>query len=676
MANATRRPAAGARAQQMSAMGRTKRELLTALLIFGLTLFIFLHSPLHWVSDSQFSMLLSQSLLRHRSFTLDHYAMPRQVEDALAAGNLYQLEAAGEHLYYHLPPGTSVLSAPFVAVLNLFGVSAETPEGVYDPRGEETIQSILAAVLMAALAVLFFYTALLLLPASWSAVVALGGALGTQVWSTASRAMWSHTWEILLLGLVILLLVGHETGRRKLRPVWLGTLLSWTYFVRPTSSVVIVAVCVYLLLYHRRAFVPVALTGAAWLAGFLAYSWYHFGKALPTYFRPGRLDYSQFWTALAGNLVSPARGLLVYVPVLLFVAYALARYRKELAFPRLAALALAVVAGHLLVLAGFSPWHGGHCYGPRFTTDLVPWLVLLGALALQAMRRWREARGARAGAGAWRATLACGAALLLASVFVNGWGATSFAAAHWNVWPVDMSAAPERVWDWSYPQFLAGLVAAPTPPPAPPRPPDAPDWQTQLTYDPLHLLDHLDLSQFMYRIHKAAFGRMPRYEEFLADVRRVGKGVRQGDEGRDALAERNLRAHAEELVRRAAFRQLYGGASHERYVEQLFANAGVTPGEAERAALVKGLEDGAETRATVLLKVAGGREYAAREQYPSLVLFHFFAYLRRDPGAPPDKNMDGYLHWLGHVQFHGPGPELTEAFANSIERKELLGLSP
>jgi len=44
---------------------------------------------------------------------------------------------------------------------------------------------------MAGLAVIFFYTSRLVLPLTWSIVIALGGALGTQIFSTASRVLWT-----------------------------------------------------------------------------------------------------------------------------------------------------------------------------------------------------------------------------------------------------------------------------------------------------------------------------------------------------------------------------------------------------------------------------------------------------------------------------------------------------
>jgi hypothetical protein len=56
-----------------------------------------------------------------------------------------------------------------------------------------------------------------------------------------------------------------------------------------------------------------------------------------------------------------------------------------------------------------------------------------------------------------------GALLLLLSVFINGRGAFSPDTAKWNDYPLNVDKRPERLWDWRYPQFAAGLVATPLP---------------------------------------------------------------------------------------------------------------------------------------------------------------------------------------------------------------------
>lgn len=227
-----------------------KPDSLMGPLIFVLTLTVFLLSPVRQVTDSRYSMLLTQSLLERGSFRLDHYALPRHepgLDETFFKQGDYRLEAARGHIYYYLPPGSSVLSAPFVALLNAFGISAVGVDNAYDHRGEVQIETYLAAFLMAALSCIFFYTARLILPTGWSVFVALGGGLGTQVYSTASRALWSHTWGSLLLGIVVFLLLRLESRQRGPSPVLLASLLSWLYFIRPTFAVSIIGVSVYLL---------------------------------------------------------------------------------------------------------------------------------------------------------------------------------------------------------------------------------------------------------------------------------------------------------------------------------------------------------------------------------------------------------------------------------------------
>src|SRR5207245_624029 len=148
---------------------------------------------------------------------------PRYHDNTFKNGEIYQLEIVGPHLYYYFPPGSSLLSLPYVALMNAFGVSAAKPDATYNPEGEETIETSLAAILMAALSFIVFLTARLALPRSWSAIVALGGSFATQIWSTASRALWSDTWAILLLAIVVWMLLAQETNRHKLNPILLAT---------------------------------------------------------------------------------------------------------------------------------------------------------------------------------------------------------------------------------------------------------------------------------------------------------------------------------------------------------------------------------------------------------------------------------------------------------------------
>jgi hypothetical protein len=366
----------------------------------------------------------------------------------------YQLVQVGERSYYFFPPGSAILSMPYVAVANAMGISAIDQNGIYQERGEVRIQKRLAALLMAGLSVIVFLTSRLILSFGWSLLITAATAFGTQIWSTASRAMWTQTWGIFILGFVIWLILRTETKQARLRPVLLATCLSWLYFVRLTFSGSIVAIALYVLIYHRAIFLPFLMTGCVWLAAFIGYSEYHFGRLLPPYYQADRLCFTNsFWEAFPGNLISPSRGLFIYVPVLAFLAYLLVRYRRSCR-PRLVVMAVGVVLIHLVAISLVLPWNGGHCYGPRLSTDLVPWFALLGMLAVEARLRWRENNPAQDSLFRVRTEWSFAMLLLVCSVTLNGIGAISLDAWRWNALPTNVDQDSSRVWDWRHPQFL------------------------------------------------------------------------------------------------------------------------------------------------------------------------------------------------------------------------------
>jgi hypothetical protein len=436
-------------------------DYVVAAAIFVTTLIIFVLSPVHQVTDSNYSMYLSDCLLRSRTFALDACGIPvlepKPLNDYITNGGIYQLEIQRGRVYYFFPVGSSVLSVPYVAAAKLFGVSPRNTDGSFNVQGEMAIELGLAAFLMALLSAMFFFTSRLLLSLNWSVLLALGGSLGTQIWSTASRGLWSHTWSALLAGCVVYLLVSADSKGRKPNAVLLATLVSWMYFVRPTNSIVVLALSIFVLLRYRNLFLAYAVTGAVWLILFFVYSWHNFGEPFPHYYRASRLLFDVFPVALKGNLISPSRGLLVFVPSLVFVAYLLIRYWSSRPLRELTWLALAVVAATLIVVSGFAHWWGGASFGPRFTTDAVPWFVLLAIIGVKAVLNWREQNSTRT--VSWAIQMTCGAVLLAASIFINARGALAVDTWRWN--PGDVSQLGNKLWDWRYPQFLAGLIPPP-----------------------------------------------------------------------------------------------------------------------------------------------------------------------------------------------------------------------
>ena len=425
--------------------------------LFAASFAVFCWSPNHQMTDSGYALLTTENLIRHGDLDLARYRLDQ------GPGSNYRLEHVGERTVYFFPVAGSILSVPYLALDRLLARPIVNQDGAYAVKAEEAAEARLASLLMAAFTVIVFLTARLVLPAGRSLLVALVVAFGTQVYSTASRTLWSDSWALVLVGSAVYLLL-RSAVRGDDRPlVWLATLESWAYLVRPTNGIALVGTGIFLLSVERRGSWKFFVTVGLWLVAFVADSLRRFGAPLPAYFH-GRLGPFS-GEALAGTLISPSRGLLVCVPatlavILLMVRYSMVRYpmvrhRAELRFVPLVRLAIGVCVFHVLAISAFDKWWGGHTFGARLCTGMVPWLALLAILSVAGARREAQPDARRAGAApvAGLALLLCGL-----SVVINAAGAISARTVRWNVSPVNVDLAPERLWSWRRAQVLAAFT--------------------------------------------------------------------------------------------------------------------------------------------------------------------------------------------------------------------------
>ncbi len=413
---------------------------------------IYFASPVLQMNDSQYSMLTAESIIRNQTPDLSSYTITNYDADlpfnTIAGRHAYQLQRTNGRLLYGFGHGTSMLSIPFVATMDLFGVSPATADGQYNLAGEVIVEKLLAALLMASLAVVFFRAGTLMLDWYWSAIIAIGAGLGTSMWSTASRGMWAHTWEMMLGGVVVYLLLAGVAQRTSIGPVLLATLLSWMFFVRPVGAIPALAIGVYILICRPRELPAYLITGGLWLAAFVTYSMRIFGTMVPFYYLsndPHSMGI-HFMQGLYGILLSPSRGIFIYSPVLAVVLYLIARNWRSISDRALAILALSIIAAIGIAIAAHPEWWGGNSYGPRLMSDAIPWFVMLAILAIAATSE--ALRNAR------NRTMVIGAALLALSVVINAHGALSMETLRWN----EKRPLPGVMLDWTQPQFLAGWI--------------------------------------------------------------------------------------------------------------------------------------------------------------------------------------------------------------------------
>jgi hypothetical protein len=415
------------------------------LLVFLVTWWIFYGSPVHYLSDGQFSLLMDEAILHHGTPDMIAYQVPRGRGPGFSDGYPWQLVMLNGRLLYTFPWGAAFLSVPAVAALNAAGFET-APNHVYNAAKETQMQGVLSAFLCAITIWLFYRTAKVLAPGAPSAIIALVAAFGTQMWSSSSRTLWPQTWYLVLISCVIFLLVNE-----RIRPVLLATILAWACFVRPVALPTALLVGVYVLLECKTHWLQVVfvLNGIFWTIIFALLMSFFLGRMLPPTLQLQLFTLRGFFTRLQSVLFSPSRGLVIYMPIVWIPLYLTVRYWRVLPKHRLAVLAIAVIVSTVAVFASYTIWWGGWSYGPRDLGDIVPWLVLLAILGMRAFLD-----DPRLTMHECSAVISAGILLVAISVAMNAPGALSHSALSWNAVP-NVDEHPERLWDWQHPQWLA-----------------------------------------------------------------------------------------------------------------------------------------------------------------------------------------------------------------------------
>ncbi len=200
-----------------------------------------------------------------------------------------------------------------------------------------------------------------------------------------------------------------------------------------------------------------------------------------------------------------------------------------------------------------------------------------------------------------------------------------------------------------------------------PFPVAAHEWAATIREDQANLLVSPNRAQILYRIHLATTGRLPVYAEFMKDAEAVAKGVTLESDDQDQSFNNNLRQFVAGWVNREPFIHTFRDLNDTQFVDQLISHAGIKLDPQEQADLVSELSSKRETRAGILLKIAGDRRFIEKEKDRSIVLLHYFAYLHRNPGDPPDKDMNGFEFWIQDLARERNPAKLSLAFGNSIE---------
>lgn len=357
-------------------------------LLVGLVCLLVYNANLRSITagDTYPARYLPFALLHHHSLRLD------AVEAVCGQGR-------GDTAYWMQHPGDGHAVSLFPVVVPVLLTPLYIPAVVYldlagwtDLRLDQVarIMEKLCASLIAALSsALLFLLLRRRTSMSHALVLTAAFAFGTTTWVISSQALWQHGLGQLLCIGALLVLTSPPTVRRTLAVGLLCALLACN---RPPDAVLGAALFIYALIWagRRRAllFVAAALPVALVLLYNLAIVG-HFGGG---YGRKASLAFMQhaLVPGVAALLFSPMRGLLVFSPFLVFLGLAWRHVPRERG-ERILTAVLFAAAGLQLVLYAKADWRSGIAWGPRFMTDLLPFLVWLLVPVVDALRGFGRA---------------------------------------------------------------------------------------------------------------------------------------------------------------------------------------------------------------------------------------------------------------------------------------------
>lgn len=390
--------------------------------------------------------------------------------------NIVSFIPSGTLLYPAYPIVTPLLVTPLYVlpyiIMKLLHIPLDMTDGtcfliVY------AMEKVAASVVTAAAVVAFYAGMRKIIRNRTAMATALILAFGTSMWSINSQALWQHGMIAFLFSVIFALIVWNEEKGDLRISVALGICSALLVFTRPADLFLVLPALVYALFYGRKFIALYLGSGTLAAIPIIAYNEMAAGNLFGGY---GSLLSEFSYTAqavsahLAGVLVSPSRGLLVFTPVVLLAIPGILMIRSRIPGPGLQRVlyccGIAVIL-EVLVYSAFNCWWAGTTYGPRFLAGSLPAVFILVGIALDgiadSVQKGRKARSP------WASMLLLLLVLLVGwSVFVQVVGAFYYPNGNWNDSPATFTAEKSfaradtsRLWDVKDNQIFRTVLAGP-----------------------------------------------------------------------------------------------------------------------------------------------------------------------------------------------------------------------
>lgn len=315
----------------------------------------------------------------------------------------------------------------------------------------------LSGAFFTSLSVFFLYlTVKRLLDRENAFLASMAYGLGTALWPIAAQSLWQHGpsvfwWTVSFYSLVRAEQSSSRAGLRRFL-LLAGFAAGGAVLCRTVNGVGMAVVCLAAAIRHRRdaiSFILPAITVSLFVILFnvaLFDSWKGGDKVLHSlHWELDRVRGGSWSTplsvGLAGQLISPSRGIFIFSPFLIFSLFGMiAIWQRTEPGWRIAALTIPAPIIMLLLFSKYAVWWGGNShYGPRYQIETYPFLILYLAAFLPVIRRYQL-------------VFYFFLILLLYSVAVQWIGAFCYPGG-WEVYPTDLANDKARFWNWSYNQI-------------------------------------------------------------------------------------------------------------------------------------------------------------------------------------------------------------------------------
>lgn len=417
-----------------------KFTIILLLLIFVIMFQVYFKSPMVGCADTVWTVPASLSLIHEGNLNLDEYAQYRG----------YYIENVNNHYLPIFPIGVPILAAPFIyateLVFPIIGYSIDQQIGSGFPF---FIERLVASIFVALSGVFIFLITRLFVSLGWSLTSVFIYAFCTSAWSMASRALWQHGPSMLMLSIALYLILLSKDNPKVIQ--YSALPLAFSYVIRPTNSISYAILTMLVFLSFRKYFIRYLLWSAVIFVPFVLYNVNIYGALLSPYYMPERLGYgATFLEALAGNLISPARGLFIFSPIFLASVVGIGLRITKREMKKIDYFLILIIFFHWISISSFPHWWGGFSYGPRFFSDMIPFLIYFMLPTFESISSLKTPP---------KVALICLLAVFISiSAMIHYQGATDFATSDWNGNPESVDEHPERIWNWLDPSFLRYTV--------------------------------------------------------------------------------------------------------------------------------------------------------------------------------------------------------------------------